>query len=104
MAFIISLFISFLFHMLFGLVSQILPFHLASIIHFLNLESHFSTMIRGIISFSSILYLISIIGIGLLLATYSLRKKDVVVNKLKSYQHYATIYIFSFFGLSINKT
>ncbi len=74
-AFILSLFIAFFFQLLFGQLATILPASLAGIVEFLSLNQHYHTMSRGVIDLSSLVYLLSLIFLGFLLATASLQRR-----------------------------
>lgn len=74
-AMILSLFIAVFFQILFSLFSDVLPGTLAHIAGFLDLQFHYSTLIRGIISLDSVVYMLSLIFGGFVLATMSLRRR-----------------------------
>lgn len=74
-AFILSLFIAFFFHMLFGQMASILPDYLANIVEFLSLNQHYQTMSRGVVGLSNLTYLLSLTFLGFLLATASLQRR-----------------------------
>jgi len=74
-AFIGTLFIAVFFHMLFGQMSSILPGFLADIVEFMSLNQHYQTMSRGVIGLSNITYLLSLIILGFLFATVSLKRR-----------------------------
>jgi ABC-2 type transport system permease protein len=74
-AFILSLFISFFFHLLFELISSVAPGGLAQIFTFLNLSFHYQTMSRGVIGLENLSFTIGLIILGLVLATFSLRRR-----------------------------
>ena len=75
-ALILSLFIAFFFQLLFGQMTSVLPDVLAGIAGFLSLNQHFQDMARGVIALSSLVYVASLIGLGLLLATMSLKSRS----------------------------
>lgn len=74
-AFIVSLFIAFFFQMLFSQLAVILPDILASIAQYLSLNQHYQTMSRGVIGLSNLVYLISLILLGFLCATISIKRR-----------------------------
>ncbi len=74
-AFIVSLFIAFFFQMLFSQMASILPDSLASIAQYLSLRQHYQTMTRGVIGLSNLVYLISLIFIGFLAASMSIKRR-----------------------------
>ena len=74
-AFIISLFIAFFFQMLFGELAAILPSTLSAIAEYLSINWHFQTMSRGVIGISNLVYLLSLIFVGFILATASLKRR-----------------------------
>lgn len=75
-AFILSLFIAFFFQLLFSEMVPVLPDMLANIAEFLSLNQHFQTISRGVIGLSNLVYLLSLILIGFLLATLSLKRRS----------------------------
>lgn len=74
-AFIGSLFIAVFFQMLFGQMASVLPGFLAEITEFLSLNQHFQTMSRGVIGISNIVYLLTLILLGFLFASASLKRR-----------------------------
>lgn len=74
-AFITSLFIAIFFQMLFGQMASILPDFLANIAEFLSLTQHYQTMARGVIGISNITYLLSLVLLGFLFASASLKRR-----------------------------
>lgn len=74
-AFIVSLFIAFFFQMLFSQLAVILPDILASIAQYLSLNQHYQTMSRGVIGLSNLVYLISLVLLGFLSATISIKRR-----------------------------
>lgn len=74
-ALILSLFIGGFFHILFGTSASVLPSFLSGIAEFLDLQYHYSTLTRGVISLESIVYMISLIIIGFVLSTVSLKRR-----------------------------
>ncbi len=74
-AFIMSLFIGFFFQFLFDVMVPVAPSFLANIFNYLSLSTHFGTMAKGVIGITDLIYLFSLIGLGLVLATTSLRRR-----------------------------
>ncbi|HKJ34612.1 MAG TPA: ABC transporter permease [Balneolales bacterium] len=74
-AFILSLFIAFFFQFFFDVMSPILPAALSGIFSYLSLASHFHSMSRGVLSIADIIYMLSLILLGMVLATASLRRR-----------------------------
>lgn len=74
-AFIVSLFIAFFFQMLFSQLATILPDILANVAQYLSLNQHYQTMSRGVIGLSNIVYLFSLILLGFLFATMSIKRR-----------------------------
>lgn len=74
-AFILSLFIAFFFQLFFNVMSPILPTFVSSIFNYLSLSTHFQTMSRGVLSIADIVYMLSLILTGIILATASLRRR-----------------------------
>lgn len=74
-AFIVSLFIAFFFQMLFSQLATILPDMAANVAQYLSLNTHYQTMTRGVIGLSNIVYLITLILLGFLFATISIRRR-----------------------------
>lgn len=74
-AFVLSLFIAFVFQMLFSQMTAILPDFLANIAQYLSLNQHYQTMSRGVIGLSNLIYLISLILLGFLGATISIKRR-----------------------------
>ena len=74
-ALILSLFISVFFHILFGLMADVLPGGLAEIAEFMDLQYHYATLTRGVISAESVVYMLVLIITGFVLATASLKRR-----------------------------
>lgn len=75
-AFILALFISFFFQLLFDLMVPVLPSLLANIANYLSLSTHFSSMARGVISFNDVIYMLSLTILGLIFAMTSLTRRS----------------------------
>jgi ABC-2 type transport system permease protein len=74
-AFILSLFIAFFFQFLFNMLNSLVPGMMANFFSYLSLSTHFHQMSRGVISFADIIYMLSLILLGMVLATVSLRRR-----------------------------
>lgn len=75
-AFLSSLFLAVFLHLLFGQMTTILPGTLSDIAGFLDLQSHFRTMSRGVVDAASVLYVITLTVTGVLAATVSLKSRS----------------------------
>lgn len=75
-AFLISLLITVFFHWIFGLMAMNSTGLLANILHYLSAQTHFESLSRGVIDLRSIVYFLSIIYIGLMLAQLMLSKRN----------------------------
>ena len=74
-AFIVSLFIAFFFQMLFGEMASILPGTVSGVAEYLSFNWHFQTLSRGVIGLGNLVYILSIILLGFILATASLKRR-----------------------------
>lgn len=74
-AFILSLFFGFFFQFLFNVMTPIMPGFLANILNYLSLSTHFNYMAKGVISIADLVYMLSLIALGMILATASLRRR-----------------------------
>lgn len=74
-AFILSLFIGIFFQFLFDVMTPVVPTFLGNIFNYLSLSTHFQYMAKGVIGITDIIYLLSLIALGLILATSSLRRR-----------------------------
>ncbi len=75
-AFLLSLFIAIFLHMLFGQMAPLLPGVLSDIVGFLDLQHHFQTMSRGVIDAATLLYTATLVVVGGLAATVSLKSRS----------------------------
>ena len=75
-AFLLSLFMAVFLRLLFGQMTTVLPGAAADIAEFLDLQSHFQTMARGVIDAASVLYVITLTVVGGLAATVSLKSRS----------------------------
>jgi len=74
-AFLLSLFLAALPHLLFGQMATALPDPAADLAEFLDLQRHFQTMARGVIDAASVLYVSGLTVVGTLVATVSLKSR-----------------------------
>jgi len=75
-AFLLALFIGIFFHLIFDLISSGLKGTLGSVFEFLSARSHFDSLSRGVIDSRDLLYFISIILGGLVLATTMISRRN----------------------------
>jgi ABC-2 type transport system permease protein len=75
-AFLLSLLVAVFVHLLFGQMSTILPGLAADAAEFLDLQSHFRIMARGVIDAASVLYILTLTVVGGLAATVSLKARS----------------------------
>jgi ABC-2 type transport system permease protein len=75
-AFLAAMFIGLFFHIIFGIMSQQFSGWLGQFLGALSLTNHFESISRGVLDTRDILYFISIMIIGLLLAELSLTKRN----------------------------
>jgi ABC-2 type transport system permease protein len=73
-AFIVAFAISFALY-LFGKITQIVPEKLQPVIAFLSIDSHFEAVSRGVIDSRDVIYYLSVIVVGLVVATVSLESR-----------------------------
>ncbi len=76
-AFLSSLFIGLLFHLIFGILSSNFSGHFGEMLNMLSLSTHFESIQRGVIDSKDLIYFFSIIFIGLFLAETSLSRRKV---------------------------
>lgn len=74
-AFIASLAIAFIFHILFDVFAAIMPGNLAHLSSFLSVNNHFQLMARGVIAIENLTYMLSLTLGGLILAAISLKRR-----------------------------
>lgn len=75
-AFLTALFIGLFFHIIFGVMAQQFSGWLGQLFGALSLTNHFESISRGVLDTRDILYFVSIMIIGLLLAELSLTKRN----------------------------
>ena len=74
-AFLAALFIGLFFHIIFGALAQQFGGWLGQVFEALSLTDHFESISRGVMDTRDLLYFLSVIAIGLLLAELSLTKR-----------------------------
>lgn len=75
-AFLLSLFMAIFLHLLLGQMATLLPGGLSDVASFLDLHHHFQTMSRGVIDAASLLYIVTLVVVGSLAATVSLKSRS----------------------------
>jgi ABC-2 type transport system permease protein len=75
-AFLVALFISLFFHLIFGVLSNQFTGVPGEALDYLSLSRHFESISRGVIDSTDLLYFLSIVAGGLLLAGLSLSKRN----------------------------
>jgi ABC-2 type transport system permease protein len=74
-AFILALFVSFFFQLLFDVLAPVLPSSLSNFASYLSFSSHFEIMSRGVFALENALYFVSVTALGIILATASLKRR-----------------------------
>lgn len=74
-AFILGLFMAFFFQLLFQVMVTVVPGWLSGIFDYLSFSSHFQSMSKGVISLGDLVYMISMISLGVILAMTSLKRR-----------------------------
>jgi ABC-2 type transport system permease protein len=75
-AFLAALFIGLFFHILFGIIAQQLTGWAGQVFEALSLTNHIESISRGVLDTRNVIYFISITFIGLMLAEFSLVKRN----------------------------
>ncbi len=75
-AFLMSLFISLFFHLLFDMLAIDASTFLGQIFHYLSLSNHYQSITRGVIDSKDLIFFISIVVLGLYLAELSLGRRN----------------------------
>ncbi len=75
-AFLMALFISVFFHLLFDVIGSSLTGGMGKVITYLSSRSHFESMSRGVIDSRDLIFFLSIIVLGLLLSQVMLSKRN----------------------------
>ncbi|MEM9857212.1 MAG: ABC transporter permease subunit [Bacteroidota bacterium] len=76
-AFLLALFIGLFFHIIFNVLASSMTGFLGQLFHTLSLSVHFESLSRGVIDTKDVVYFLSIVIIGLLLAQTSLAKRNL---------------------------
>ena len=76
-AYLVALFISMFFHLLFDMLGEELRGNIGSAFDFLSARSHFDSISRGIIDSRDIIYFLSLVALGLSLAQTMLSKRNM---------------------------
>ena len=76
-AFLLALFIGLFFHIIFNVLASRTSGFIGQLFHTLSLSVHFESLSRGVIDTKDIVYFLSIVAIGLLLAQTSLAKRNL---------------------------
>ena len=76
-AFLLALFIGLFFHIIFNVLASSTSGFIGQLFHTLSLSVHFESLSRGVIDTKDIVYFLSIIAVGLLLAQTSLAKRNL---------------------------
>jgi len=76
-AFLAALFISLFFHLIFGVLSSQFSGVAGQVTDYLSLTTHFESMARGVVDSTDVIYFLSIVVAGLLLAQLSLAKRNL---------------------------
>ena len=77
-AFLVSLFIGVFFLIIFNVLSQDFTGLIGGILDYLNLQTHFESISRGVIDTKDLIYFLSITVFGLILAETMLSKRNIV--------------------------
>ena len=77
-AFLLALLIGICFHLIFMVLSGAETGVLGNIFHFLNLNSHYESVSRGVLDSKDILYFVSMVVIWLSAAEFSLNKRSLI--------------------------
>lgn len=75
-AFLLALFISFFFHLLFDVIGSGTSGTMAEIFSYLSARTHFESMSRGVVDSRDLVYFLSILALGLVMATVLLSKRN----------------------------
>jgi len=76
-AFLTALFIGLFFHLIFNVLASQFTGALGLLFDALSLSQHFESMSRGVLDSSDVIYFLSIIAVGLMLAEVSLAKRTI---------------------------
>lgn len=76
-AFLSALFTGLFFHIIFGMVAQQFPGWIGQVFDYLNVNSHFESISRGVLDTRDLIYFLSVTVIGILLSELSLTKRHI---------------------------
>ena len=76
-AFLGAMFIGLFFHIIFGMLAQQFSGWAGQVFEYLNLNSHFESISRGVLDTRDLIYFISVTVIGILLSEMSLTKRQI---------------------------
>jgi gliding motility-associated transport system permease protein len=76
-AFLLTLLISLFFHILFDMLAMDSSSFLGQIFSYLSLANHYESITRGVVDSKDLVYFISIIGLGLILAEMSISRRNL---------------------------
>ena len=76
-AFLGAMFIGLFFHIIFGMLAQQFSGWAGEVFEYLNLNSHFESISRGVLDTRDLIYFISVTVIGILLSEMSLTKRQI---------------------------
>lgn len=76
-AYLLSLFIGFFFHLLFGMLSTATTGFLGQLFSSLSMRTHFDSISRGVLDSGDLVYFLSLILLGLFLSEVSLKKRNL---------------------------
>lgn len=75
-AFLLALLISLFFHLIFGMLAMNSTSFVGQMFSYLSLSNHYESITRGVVDSKDIVYFLSIILLGLLLAEFSLSRRN----------------------------
>ncbi|MEQ8926900.1 MAG: ABC transporter permease subunit [Fulvivirga sp.] len=76
-AFLLALFIGLFFHIIFNVLASNLTGFMGQLFHTLSLSVHFESLSRGVIDTKDVVYFLTIVGIGIVLAESNLAKRNL---------------------------
>lgn len=76
-AFLLALFIGLFFHIIFNVLASNMSGFMGQLFHTLSLSVHFESLARGVIDTKDVVYFLSIVGIGIVLAEANLTKRNL---------------------------
>lgn len=76
-AFLLALFIGLFFHIIFNVLAANLGGFVGQLFHTLSLSVHYESLARGVVDTKDVVYFLSIVGIGIVLAEANLAKRNL---------------------------